>query len=153
MKAWYLPLWAAILCAGCSRTANSSGPAVSGASDTAGVLASAPDGGALASWTPSSDPASPSASAGQGHPWFAGDVNFEHCHQSRSPADRIQEIRDAGEEPQVKETRDSSGSLQAVEVGYYEEGGLEESYRTYYTTMDACEAAIRKDNSIPDEYR
>jgi hypothetical protein len=85
------------------------------------------------------------------HEWFAADVNFTSCHKSHSPAERIQEIRAMGREPRVDDKTD--GDNGSVEIGYSINGGLEETYATFYRSGDECEAALASRNAIPDKYR
>lgn len=83
--------------------------------------------------------------------WFAANGDFSACNPSRSPADRMQEIRDAGGQPETKEQTDDQGNLTSVEVSVSD--GLQDRYWTYYKNKDDCDAAVSAKNEIPDQYR
>jgi hypothetical protein len=83
--------------------------------------------------------------------WFAANANFSACFPSRSPADRMQDIRDAGGQPETTDTTDDQGNLASVEVSVSD--GIQDRFWTYYKTKDNCEAAIAMKNETPDRYR
>jgi hypothetical protein len=84
--------------------------------------------------------------------WFAANVDFTSCHQSHAPADRIQQVRDQGQEARVTERNDGPGGP-SVEVSYSSDNGLQETFTTFYRSQAGCEAALAAQNAIPDKYR
>ena len=101
----------------------------------------------IATMMPPPDPTKPAAGA----QWYAANANFSACNRSRSPADRIEEIRDAGGQPDTKDETDADGNLSAVEVSVTE--GLQERLWTYYRTKADCDASVVARHAIPDQYR
>lgn len=81
------------------------------------------------------------ANGAQKRTWYAHDLNHQNCIVVRSPADRIRDEQDSGND--VK-TNDLPGG--AVEVSSYE------SVWTYYRTSDACIASLPSSQNIQSEY-
>ena len=84
--------------------------------------------------------------------WFAADADFQSCHESDAPAERITAIRDIGLTAEIIEKQASDGTMM-VEVGEPISGGLQTRFVSYYRSQAACEASIAADRSIPARYQ
>jgi len=87
------------------------------------------------------------------HDWFIADRNFTSCIKTEAPAKKIEFLRMGGGDASTNESRDANGNLLSVEVSAPSADGLNSTYWTYYTGIDACQAALTSRNHIPDEYR
>lgn len=81
------------------------------------------------------------ANGGQKRTWYAHDQNHQNCIVVRSPADRIRDEQDWGNDVT---TNDLPGG--AVEVN------SSDSVWTYYRTRESCTASLSSSQSIRSEY-
>lgn len=98
-------------------------------------------------------PGDAARSGSAGAAWYEASVDATGCFKSDAPADRIQELRDAGDHVTTRDRLDASGQLVAVEVAVDEPNGLQQRFWTYYRSQGACEAKVAADHAIPDKYR
>jgi len=149
----------AVACvAGCQKPASDSAApattsAATSAADTATNAADTAQNAAARAADAAAEAASASPAAPPGSAWYIADVNFTSCFKSDSPADKIQELRDAGGNVRTSDKLDGSGQLASVEVAVDEANGLQQRYWTFYRSQEACEAKIAADSTIPDKYR
>lgn len=78
--------------------------------------------------------------------WYGADINKSGCIAAQSPADKIRDIQSFGERASTNDLR--SG---AVEVSRELRGGRSEVW-TFYPSMEACEAALPRNQRINPRY-
>lgn len=116
--------------------------------------------GNLAQWAPCGsrpryvldDTGAAAPAASQPGTWFISNLEGTNCFASKSPAERIEELRLNGNLPRTNEKRGQGGGL-AVEVSIPINAGLEEKVWTYYASVADCQAAVAEDRAIPAKYR
>jgi hypothetical protein len=87
----------------------------------------------------------------QGTAWFSYNRSRSECFQSRSPAERIEEIQSAGHTA-TTEDFGPRGAPTKVEVTDEAANGSATIY-TYWRSLAACEAELPRNQSIAPRYR
>lgn len=78
--------------------------------------------------------------------WYGADINKSSCIAAQSPADKIRDIQSFGERASTNDLRGG-----AVEVARELRGGRSEVW-TFYPSMEACEAALPRNQRINPRY-
>ncbi len=79
--------------------------------------------------------------------WYAADFNHTSCIKTAGPGPRIKNIRDNGQDAQIKD----QGNTVEVSVAI---NGFQETYWTYYNSLEACQRSLpaSQNAQIPDRY-